>query len=130
METAHSFRSIRARIVYLISLYSTGSPLRAVILVRQPGRDRQVRALHHSICICLDYEDAELHPLVLAIRRPFRVECNAIPDPLSRPPRSKQCGVTRVVLVFVILWHGHHSEGLWHGHHSEGKTGAHKRMRA
>jgi hypothetical protein len=29
-----------------------------------------------------------LHPLVLAIRRPFRVECNAIPDPLSRPPRS------------------------------------------
>ena len=34
------------------------------------------------------YEDAELHPLVLAIRRPFRVECNAIPDPLSRPPCS------------------------------------------
>jgi hypothetical protein len=30
----------------------------------------------------------ELHPLVLAIRRPFRAECNAIPDPMSRQSYS------------------------------------------
>jgi hypothetical protein len=32
-------------------------------------------------------EAAELRPLVLAIRQPFRVECVAIPDPLM----FKQC---------------------------------------
>jgi hypothetical protein len=34
------------------------------------------------------YEGAELHPRVLAIRRPFRVERDAIPDLLSRSPCS------------------------------------------
>ena len=29
-----------------------------------------------------------MHPLVLAIRRPFRAECNAIPDPMSRQSYS------------------------------------------
>jgi hypothetical protein len=32
------------------------------------------------------YECAELHPLVLAIRRPFRAECNSITDQLSQSP--------------------------------------------
>jgi hypothetical protein len=34
------------------------------------------------------YEGAESHPLVLAIRRPFRVQWNAIPDLLSRASGS------------------------------------------
>ena len=38
METVHSFRSIRARTVYLIPLYSTGNPLRAFVLLRGSGR--------------------------------------------------------------------------------------------
>ena len=44
-----------------------------------------------AACVSLfawTYEGVEQRPLVSAIQRPFRVECNAIPDPSSRLPRS------------------------------------------
>jgi hypothetical protein len=49
METAHSFRSIRARTVYLIPLYSTGGPLRAVVLLRGSGRQILPRIVEVSL---------------------------------------------------------------------------------
>ena len=49
METVHWFRSIRVRTVYLIPLYSTGSPLRAVVLLRRSRR----QILSRIVEVCL-----------------------------------------------------------------------------
>jgi hypothetical protein len=103
MDTVHSFRSIRVRTVYLISLFSIGGPLRA-----RWTSDRQVEAA----CIipfafAWTYEGAELYPLILAIRRPFRVGWNATPDSYRGHHVQTTFGVTRVVLELVILRHCH-----------------------
>jgi hypothetical protein len=47
---------------------------------------------------------AELHPLVLAIQRPFRVEWNAIPDLLSRASGSNNAR-RNARSPFIILRH-------------------------
>ena len=58
METVHSFRSIRARTVYLIPLYSTGSPLRAVVLLRRSGQQILPRIAEVSL-FKMDHSDIE-----------------------------------------------------------------------
>jgi hypothetical protein len=44
MDTVHPSRSIRARTVYLIPLYSTGSPLRVIVLLRRPRTSDHILA--------------------------------------------------------------------------------------
>jgi hypothetical protein len=65
METAHSFRSIRARTVYLIPLYSIGSPLRAFVLRRRSAQQILPRIVEVSL-FKMDHFDIEKGPV------PFR----------------------------------------------------------
>ena len=61
METVHAFRSIRARTVYLIPLYSTGSPLRAVVLLRGSGRQILPRIIEVSL-FKMDHSQTQKRP--------------------------------------------------------------------
>jgi hypothetical protein len=58
METVHSFRSIRARTVYLIPLYSIGSPLRAFVLRRRSAQQILPRIVEVSL-FKMDHSDIE-----------------------------------------------------------------------
>jgi hypothetical protein len=69
----HHFRAFRGKADSRV-WFSRASFARSFYLDSQDGRPPSEAACIIPFAFAWTYEDAELHPLVLAIQRPFRVE--------------------------------------------------------